>query len=600
MSEREIGLASPDGTLEVSVRIARKTGLWGISYGVRYAGRTLLQDSPLGLVMDGDTALEGPFEVEVVGRCEHDEWWEPPYGERSRIRDRYSELVVLLRERSHRHRSVRLIFRAYEEGVAFHYAFPERFGNGRLAIREELTTFRFPIGCMAYEEHGTEGEYVKKSVHELGVRCERPLTVEYPNDMYVCLTEGGLTDFARMLLTSTGDGAIVAHLDGPVEAEMPFRTPWRAVIIGERPGHLLERNILVLNLNEPCALADVSWIKPGKVIREMTLSTAGGKRCVDFAVRMNFQYIEYDAGWYGHEYDDVSDATFVSVDPDRIKRLDNHDGLDLREVIDYANRHGIGVLLYVNRRALERQLEELLPLYKSWGVKGIKPGFVQVDSQHWTRWLTGLVEKCAEYRLVLDIHDEHRPTGFSRTYPNLLTQEGIRGNEHFPTARHNATLPFTRYPAGAGDYTICIYDDRLKTTRAHQLAMAVIAYSPLQFLFWYDRPEQYRGEPELDFFRHVPVTWDDTIVSAGEIGEYAVVARRSGQEWFLGAITNEQARSIGVELNFLDPGRTYRAIRYADGEDGTVIMEQEINRETYWALHMAASGGVAVRFVPES
>ena len=192
-------------------------------------------------------------------------------------------------------------------------------------------------------------------------------------------------------------------------------------------------------------------------------------------------------------------------------------------------------MVYVNQRALVQQLDSLLPLYKKWGLKGIKFGFVQIGNQHWSTWLHDAVRKCAEYEMMVDIHDEYRPTGFSRTYPNLMTQEGIRGNEEMPDATHNTILPYTRFLAGAGDYTLCYFNSRVKNTKAHQLAMAAVYYSPLQFMFWYDNPAMYKGEEELEFWKAIPTVWDESRALDGEIGEYIVQARRSGKEWFVGA-----------------------------------------------------------------
>jgi alpha-glucosidase len=273
-------------------------------------------------------------------------------------------------------------------------------------------------------------------------------------------------------------------------------------------------------------------------------------------------------------------------------------------VIEYARQRGIGILVYVNRRALERQLDDILPLYENWGIKGVKYGFVQVGSQQWTSWLHEAVRKAAKHHLMVDVHDEYRPTGYSRTYPNLMTQEGIRGNECMPTAGENLVLPFTRMLCGAGDYTVCYYSNRIKTTHAHQLAAAVVFYSPWQFLFWYDRPTAYRGEPEIKFFEHVPTVWDDTQVVNGEIGEYITVARRSGREWFVGTMNGMEPRTLSIPLVFLDPNRDYVAHIYSDGDlnDNTrthvAIERRPVTHSATLTATMPACGGCAVRITP--
>ncbi|MDR0713393.1 MAG: glycoside hydrolase family 97 catalytic domain-containing protein, partial [Bacteroidales bacterium] len=280
--------------------------------------------------------------------------------------------------------------------------------------------------------------------------------------------------------------------------------------------------------------------------------------------------------------------------------VDPSKDLDIPALVKYAGNKGIGVFLYVNQRALSKQLDEILPLYKQWGVKGIKFGFVQVGNQHWTTWLHNAVRKCAEYGIMVDIHDEYRPTGFSRTYPNLLTQEGIRGNEEFPDATHNTVLPFTRFLAGAGDYTICYFDQRLKNTHAHQLALSVIYYSPLQFLYWYDTPDRYNGEPETEFFNKVKTVWDDTKIIDGEIGEYIVTARKSGDEWFVGAITNNDAREISIPLNFLEKEKKYTTKIYTDDESvqtktKVAVSQKTVTQKDILKFKLKEKGGAAIQ-----
>jgi alpha-glucosidase len=336
--------------------------------------------------------------------------------------------------------------------------------------------------------------------------------------------------------------------------------------------------------------------------------------CVDFAARHNLQYVEFDAGWYGHEYMDESDARTISVDPKRSKGP-----LDLHAVIEYAKQRDIGIILYVNRRALERQLDEILPLYEKWGIKGVKYGFVRVGSQEWTAWLHEAVRKAAEHHLMVDVHDEYRPTGYSRTYPNLMTQEGIAGDETRPTNSLTLTILFTRMLAGAGDNTICYYDGRVdeNASHAYQLAKSVCLYSPWQFLYWYDRPDRsprraggaggganvIGDEPELEFFDHVPTVWDDTKVIHGQIGEYAVLARRSGDSWFVGCMNGAAPRTLDVPLDFLDKARQYVAHVYSDDPDVSTrthvkITHGLVDSAATLKVELPSRGGQAIRIHP--
>jgi len=539
--------------------------------------------SPLGIAGWPAGKLKSATQRTALGT------WKPVYGERSVIPDNYRELSLAFEH-------LTILLRVYEEGFAFRYKLE---GRGPFEVPGETTGFHFPPGSRAWEEYGTEGEYRQVAVAEIKDKCERPLTVEIGGGNWASLTEAAQVDYPRMLLGPDGAGGLKPDLDSPIKGMLPFETPWRVFVLGRAPGDLLERNYLVLNLNPPQA-RDYSWVKPGKVLREVTLSTKGGKAAVDFAVKRGIDYIEYDAGWYGHEYDDASDATQVAPDPKRVASIPDHGGLDLEEVIRYARSNDIGVILYVNRRALERQRDVIFPLYRKWGVAGVKFGFVQVEGQKWPKWLVESVQKAGDNRLMVDIHDSFRPSGWQRTHPNLLTVEGVRGNEHMPTATHNATLPFTRAIAGPYDYTICWTTPRLKTTRAHQMAMSVVVYSPLQFLYWYDKPDQVVDAPELAFFNDLPVAWDETRALAGAVGEYAVVARRSGERWYLGAITNERPRTIELRLGTLTPAASYLLRTYCDGSSAAevAISDSEIRGSQPLTLRLGPSGGCAATIEP--
>ncbi len=572
-------VVSPDELVQVKLVIDGDE----IRYSAALGGKPVVLDSPLGLTGWPAGKFKSATQKTVLGT------WKPVHGERAIIPDNYRELALCFER-------VTIHLRVYEEGFAFRYRLE---GRGPFELAGEETRFRFPPGSFAWQEHGTEGEYERVSVADVKEKCERPLTVEIGGGNWAALAEAGQVNYPRMLLGPDGGGGLRPNLDAPVKGALPFETPWRVFVLGRAPGDLMERNYLLLNLNPPQA-RDYSWVRPGKVMREVTLSTRGGKAAVDFAVRRGIDYIEYDAGWYGHEYDDASDARKVAPDPKRIAAIPDHGGLDIEEVIRYGKARNVGVILYVNRRALERQRDEIFPLYRKWGVAGVKFGFVQVDGQQWPKWLVESVQKAADHKLIVDVHDSFRPSGWQRTHPNLLTAEGVRGNEHMPSASHNATLPFTRAVAGPYDYTICWTTPRLKTTRAHQMAMSVVVYSPMQFLFWYDKPEQIEDAPELEFFNELPVTWDETRVLAGAVGEYAVVGRRSGVRWYLGAITNERPRTVELRLGMLAPGAPFTLKTYCDGGSKTAVAVSEtaIKGGEPLTLSMAGSGGCAAIVEP--
>jgi len=605
-------LTSPDGKTAVSIGI-RQDGT--PVYSVSVDGKPLIGESGLGLVLKDAPPLQGGFQIAASKKVSHDETWKPPYGERASIPDRYNEVLVNFQERTGTKRLLQITFRAYNEGVAFRYTLPKQPGLERVTITGENSTFALPEKAEAYVTTFAQGLYTRMPIADMakptqskpgftdpGNPAERPLTVALADGRWLSIAEAQMIDYSRMRLATRKDlpNSLVSQLAGPVTATLPLETPWRVLIIGNQPGELLERNYLLLNLNPPCAIADTSWIKPGKVFRS-GLSTDEGKASIDFAAARNLQYIEFDAGWYGPEMDDKSDATRIGVDPKTGKLRD----IDMQEVIRYGKEKGIGLILYVNRRALERQLDTLLPLYEKWGVAGIKFGFVRVGSQDATRWMHEAVKKCAKHHLLVDIHDEYRPTGFSRTYPNLMTQEGLLGNEGMPTASHNCTLPFTRFVAGAADYTVCYYSPRILTTHAHQLALAAICYSPLQFIYWYDKPSDYKGEPEIAFFDAIPTVWDDTRVLQGFPGDFITVARQAGREWFVGTITNEEPRTLDVPLRFLGEGKYVAHLYQDEGADTNPRTKVSIRRTIVTAnttikAALKSSGGQAIRLVPAS
>lgn len=607
---------SPDGKLVVTF-LMRSAG--APAYKIEYQGKPIVLESRLGFEPD----FAAGFQVLKASARTHKGQWAPLYGERQTIPDNYGELDVDLQHGSGRR--LRITFRAYNEGAAFRYSFPRGIDPAQqeFTFAAERTEFRFPADTYGYEAHGTEGPYRRVKTGEIQPWCERPLTLEYAHGLLASLTDAGAEIYPRTLLSPLPEvpGALVTALGGPskeyadgrvagsmvdgrVTVKPPFSSTWRLFIVSAKPGDLLERNYLVLNLSRPQALQGTAWIKPGKAMREVTLSTPGAKAVIDFAARYNLQYVGFDAGWYGAEDYETGDATKVNVDPRRVGNNPNHPGLDLPEVIRYGREKNVGVILYVDRRQIKKQRDMLFPLYEKWGVKGVKIGFIDVGAQVETAWMLETVKKAAEHHLALDIHDQLRVTGYPRTYPNLLTVEGIRGNEHMPTAEHNTTLPFTRYIAGPGDYTICYYTNRKKTTFAHQLALAVVSYSPLQWVFWYDKPSHSQQEPELEFFAHVPTVWDDTKVMHGRIGEYATIARRSGDGWFIGAINNSEPRTLELPLSFLQAGKKYVAHIYSDDPSVRTRTQVKIERfpvdsRTILKMALSAAGGQAVRIVPQ-
>lgn len=594
-------VVSPDG--QVAAEFILQRG--GVpAYRIAYLGQPVVLESRLGFEPD----LKRGFEITATTTSAHDGEWTQEFGERHVVPDHYREMNVDLKHTSGVR--LRVTLRTYNEGAALRYTFPAQTTTG-FRFTGERTEFRFPADTFGWEEHGTEGEYRHAKIADIEPWCERPLTLEFASGTFAALAEAANQHYPRMLLSGLPGvpGALVTALGGTTSnlATHEFAqrhdpsvtlaagesSPWRMFVVGRTPGELLERNYLMLNLNPPCALGDTSWIKPGKVMRDTTLTTANSKAIIDFAATAGLSYTHLDWKWYGPVEFEAAGDTIV--------RAPN---LDLSEIVRYGREKNVGLILYLDRRQIRRQRDELFARFERWGVKGVKIGFVDVGPQDETAWITETIQRAAEHHLLLDIHDGYRSTGLCRTWPNLMTVEGVRGNEHFPTAEHNCTLPFTRYVAGAADYTVCYYDPRLThTTHAHQLAMAVVAFSPLQWIFWYDRPAMSHGEPEIEFFREVPTVWDDTKVINGRIGEFATIARRKGADWFIGTINAREARTLKVPLAFLAPGRNYTAHLYTDDHavataTKVAVTTQLVTSATTLDVPLAANGGQAIWIAP--
>ena len=590
---------SPDGKVVVDFLLHADSAP---AYKIQYMDKPIVLESRLGLEPD----LIGDFQVIKTSVKNRSGEWRQVYGERKVVPDNYNELNVDLKHKSGR--LLTLVFRAYNEGAALRYSLPEQ-DEKEFNFTGERTEFRFPADTYAYEAHGTEGEYKRVKTGEIQPFTERPLTLEYANGLFAALAEAANTNYPRMLLSPLSDvpGALVSALGGdtsntpkPNQRHDPNAklaagdsTPWRIFVVGQKPGDLLERNYLMLNLNQPLALKDTSWIKPGKVMRDTTSTTANSKAIIDFAATAGLKYVAIDWKWYGSEDIKNGDATTI--------RAPN---LDFAEIVKYGCEKNVGLIVYVDRRQIKSQRDVIFPLYEKWGIVGVKIGFVDVGPQEETAWVAETIQKAAEHHLMLNIHDGYRSTGLARTYPNLLTVEGIRGNENMPAAEHNCTLPFTRYIAGPGDYTVCYYDTRIKTTHAHQLAMAVVSYSPLQWILWYDSPSMYKGEPEIEFFREVPTIWDETKVVNGKIGEYATIARRGGDDWFIGTINNNEARQLQIPLSFLASDKEYIAHIYSD--DDTVktrtkvgVETRPVDSKTILDAKLHSTGGQAIWITPK-
>lgn len=587
-----------DGRLNYSITFQKEKVVSDGELGVDIDNH--LTESAMGIPTDTSAVWTTHLRLTGIDRQERDTVWHPLYGEQGTIRDHYNEMTLHFSKGGEeqkadgsydkrKHYLMDIEVRAYDEGIAFRYHFPEATNGLFMHVTGERTTFPVDPNATAWHEAWAQGPYTRQTLNDWPDESERPLLLSLPSGRWLALLECGLRDYPRGKFRLAGPGVIQTSLFGSADLITPYSTPWRVVMAGEKAVDLINHTYLVLNLNTPNELEDVSFIRPGKAFRSSRLDKENIMKSIDFCAEFGMEYVELDAGWYGPEMKVESDASRVAENRD----------FNMEEICRYAREKGVGVWLYVNQRALWRQLDTILPVYRRWGVSGVKFGFVQIGSQQWTTWLHDAVKKCGEYGLMVDIHDEYRPTGVSRSLPNLLTQEGIRGNEEMPDATHNVTLPFTRFLCGPGDYTLCYFNNRVKCTHGHQLAMAAVYYSPLQFMFWYDLPGAYQGEEELQFWREIPTVFDESIALDGEPGEYIVQARRSGSTWYVGAMTNTEGRKVSISTSFLPKGR-YQVTLYNDDptlESRTKVRVKQFTIKSGETIDVVlqASGGAAMR-----
>ncbi|MDZ7315729.1 MAG: glycoside hydrolase family 97 protein [candidate division KSB1 bacterium] len=646
-------VTSPNGkvavTLEMKKNLETDPSADRFCFSVSYDGKAVLLDSPLRLDFKGMPAMGENLAVVGESRQSVNEVWRPLWGKSSRVVNAYNELTLTLQETQAPHRIMTVTARAYDDGVGLRYGFPAECGFTDFKLAAERTEFHFPgnptVWAVHFEHFQThqEGEYPRKLLGDLhpGDLIGCPLLVQLPH-AWAALTEADLDDWAGIYFTrsTTAANAVVSVLSPRLDekevaviSRAPRLSPWRVLLIGEKPGDLIESN-LILNLNPPCEIKDTSWIRPGisawdrwwcgsyapDYPGKLGVDTPSMKYFIDFAAEMGWEYQLVDWFWYGNPFD--PSKPFGTAGNPAVSILKSTPEIDIPELVRYGAKKGVKILVWLDWFNADREMEKAFPLYEKWGVAGVKVDFMARDDQEMVNFYRRLVKLAAKHHLVVDFHGAYKPDGFQRTYPNLLTREGVLGNEYNKWSRritptHNVTLPFTRMLCGPMDYTPGGFRNKtpqtfrpvggddpgpfVMTTRAQQLAMFVVYESPLQVAC--DSPYNYRVSPAgLDFLKIVPTTWDETKVLDGYPGEFVVIARRSGKTWFVGAMTNEQPRIVSLPLAFLGKGR-FKATIWADPDEAADypdrLQKQEIKLSgDKLELHLAGSGGAVVVIKP--
>ena len=643
-SAAEQRVSSPDGKLTLVV-----SDTAGLRYRVELDGKPLLADSVLGLAFADGTTLGPAAKIAATKKASRKAAWEDPLGQRRTVPDRFREIRLELREAATPARAFALVARAYDEGVAFRYDLPEASGLGEFTLQRELTEFRFPADHRARagdESECAENTYRERKLSDIPkespdkrrsgqpFRSVLPLLVETPV-AYVAVAESDLLDWAGLFLTGTGESAVRAELAprqdkrGAVVGRVPMVGPWRVLMVGRGAGDLVT-NDLVATLATPSRIADTSWIKPGVSAwdawwtginpsqpKYTGLQARGDTRShreyIDFASEMGWPYQLVDWYWYQHMTDHRKNLFSRPNNPSGDFTKSTPD-IDLPGLVDHARSKNVRLFVWGHSLDLQTAgVDKTLAHFAALGAAGVKIDFINSDSQEAVQWCVRMLETAARHRLMVNFHGACKPTGLARTYPNFITQEGVLGNEYNKLGgngndvRHSLILPFTRGLLGPMDYTPGAFINRTPSTfkvthpaqgigtRARQLAMTVVYRSPLLVLC--DSPANYRGQPGVEFFRGLPTVWDESVVLSAEIDKHLVIARRSGERWYVAAMNGDAALTLDVPLDFLGPKRReWRLREFADGADpaapeAVVETTRALGKARTLTLRLQSGGG---------
>jgi len=648
-------IESPDKVLHVELDL---NGEGRLAYRVARKGQPLIGDSRLGFILRNGRQLLRGLALEQQSTRRFDETWEQPWGERRYVRNHYNELRASFVERDHRRFD--LVFRVFDDGVGFRYELPKQPALDEVQIQEELTEFAIAQPATAwwipaFEWNREEYLYHRTPLAEVGI-AQTPITLRTSDGLHIALHEAALVDYAGMNLAKGDDGRLRAMLTPGSAAKVvrhtPFATPWRTIQIADRAGGLVESN-LILNLNEPNKLGDVSWFKPSKYVGvwwslhldeqswatgpKHGATTENTKRYIDFAAKYGFRGVlveGWNVGWDGDWFANGWGFDFSNPTPD----------YDLAGLTAYAKAKGVHLIGHHETACAvshyERQMGDAFALFERLGIDAVKTGYVcdagQIERQdeanglvlrewHEGQWMSNhhlrVLEAAAKHHIAIDAHEPIKDTGLRRTYPNWVSREGARGQEFNAWGNppnppeHEPNLIFTRMLAGPMDFTPGVVSlkgrggQAIQNTLARQLADYVVLYSPIHMAA--DLPEHYEQHMDaFQFIRDVPTDWQDTRVLNGEVGDFATLARkdRNSEDWYLGSVSDENARTLEVPLSFLDAKRVYVAQIYRDGDGADwktnpfafVRETREVRRGDTLTLTLGAGGGAAIRFVPKS
>ena len=655
---KTVTVSSPDNKITISVNDDNQP-----SYQVSFNDETVITPSKLGMLFKNAHGFSDGFKVTSVSNKQVDSSWQLPWGERKNVADKHNELLLTFTTSRDSANEYKVRFRAFNDGIGFRYEVPKQKGlNDNIEITDELTEFSLKnakqstawwIPARGWNRY----EYLYNTTNVESVdRAHTPFTFKLPSGTHISIHEAALVDYAAMTLNQKRPGTLKADLtpwsDGSlVKTSANFKSPWRTIQISKDAVGLLNSN-LILNLNEPNKLGDVSWVEPGKYVGiwwgmhiETNTWGSGDKhgattsetmRYMDFAAEHGFSGVlveGWNKGWDGAWFSNGDVFNFTKP----------YDDFDIEKISQYGAIKGVRLIGHHETSGsvtnYRNQMSDAYALYQKHGVSQIKTGYVADggnikrigedgivrkewhDGQFMVNEYLHSVTEAAKHKISINTHEPIKATGLRRTYPNWIAREGARGQEFNAWGtppnppEHTAILPFTRLLAGPMDFTPGIFDmsfnglgsdtNRPQTTLAKQLALYVVLYSPIQMAA--DLPKNYQANmPAFQFIKDVPTDWYESIAIAGEVGDYVAFARqeRNGNDWFVGALTDENSREITLKLDFLEQGKRYQAQIYRDGKKAEwvnnpydlIIENRAVKSNDSITLPLATSGGAAIRF----